>query len=90
MQLKLPPELERFVADKVKAGEFDAPDDVIVGALVAMQSAEALSPDHVDELRRDVLVGIEQLDAGQVAEFTAADIKSQGRAILEARGRKTR
>jgi hypothetical protein len=43
-------------------------------------------PDHawdIEELKREIEIGVEQADRGEFVEFTAQDIIREGREILE-------
>ena len=43
MEIKLTPDLLKFVEDKVKAGQFRSASDVISGALDLLRAQEALT-----------------------------------------------
>ena len=77
MNITLPPDLEAFVHDKVKSGEFSTPADALAEGVRLLQER--------DKLRQEVLVGLEQADRGEFVEFTAEDIMAEGRHALEAR-----
>jgi putative addiction module CopG family antidote len=83
MEITLSPELLRFVEDKVKAGQFASASDVISGALDLLRQEESLTARDLAELREDVRVGLEQLDAGQGAEWDAEETKARLRAHVE-------
>ena len=75
MHVTLTPEMQRFVTDKVKSGQFATAEDVVNGALVAMKAQEAQTPEDLDELRRLVAVGIAELDRGEGAPWDVEEIK---------------
>ena len=60
----LPPEFERAVLDRVASGQYASTDDVLAAALRALQHAEV----ELDTLRREVQVGIDQVERGQVVD----------------------
>ena len=62
MQISLPPELEKFVEEEVRAGEYATPDDVVEDALQLLRHLPAWTE---EELRREIAVGIKQLDRGE-------------------------
>ena len=85
MNVTLSPELQKFVAQKIEAGEYTSASQMVREALEAMRTKESLSDRDIDELRRDIAVGLAQLDRGETVEFSAKDIQSLGRRILRAR-----
>ncbi len=70
-------------------GEYASVSDVVNAAVALMREQDA--PLWTDEeLRREIQVGLDELDRGETAEFTAEDIKAEGRRILEAERAKAR
>jgi antitoxin ParD1/3/4 len=55
----------RFIREKVASGEYDAPDDVITAALDCFQQIEQLRALRLKQLRREIDIGIAQLDRGE-------------------------
>ena len=53
-------------------------------ALSQLKMSEAIRRGKIDDLRAKVRVGIEQADRGDFVEFTAEDVKSEGRKRLSA------
>lgn len=84
MEIRLSPELLRFAVEKVASGEFESVSDVVSGALALMRQEEEAPRWAIEELRKEIQVGLDELDRGETAEFTAEDIKAEGRRILEA------
>jgi antitoxin ParD1/3/4 len=80
MELLLKPELERFVAEKVKAGQYADSSDVVNAALEVLKEQEEFTPEHDAYLRREVARGIDQLDRGERAQFDAEKIIAEERA----------
>jgi len=74
MDVMLKPEVEAFIARKLKAGQYTSASDVVNDALETLMEQEDFSPDHEAYLRRDLQRGIDQLDRGQRATFTAESI----------------
>ena len=68
MQVQLTrPELARFVAEKVKAGEFASPDAVIEDALVRMMQDEDAALGDADVAEIDAADA--EFERGEVVEF---------------------
>lgn len=83
MEITLTPDLLKFVDDKVKAGQFDSPDDVIRGALDLLREQEFLTDRDLADLREEVKVGLDELDAGQGAEWNVEETKGRLRSRVE-------
>jgi len=64
MNVSLTPELEKLVNEKVKSGMYKSASEVMREALRALQR---------DELRRDILLGVEQIRNGQFKEYASAE-----------------
>ena len=85
----VPPELSRYVQQKVASGEFQSEDDFIAEATRLYRELET----RHDRLRRDVDRALQQIDRGQGIELNDDgelrqffdDIKARGRQRLEAR-----
>jgi len=82
MDVLLKPELERFVAEKVKAGQYADPSAMVNEALEVLKEREEFSPEHKAYLQREIQRGIEQLDRGETAVFDAESTIAKGRARL--------
>jgi antitoxin ParD1/3/4 len=80
MDVTLKPELEKFVAEKIKAGCFAQPSDVINAALELYWEQEEFTPEQEKYLKREIQKGIEQLDRGEYGSFDAERIIAEGRA----------
>jgi Arc/MetJ-type ribon-helix-helix transcriptional regulator len=84
------PELERFVTEKVKSGEYPDPDAVVEEALVRFQGDQGDGGWTTGELREAVDVGLQQLARGEGVELKGDaeldtfidDIKRAGRERL--------
>ena len=85
MNLELPPALRKFVADEVSSGRFQSPDEVIVAALEHWRDQEELTPADVEELRRELLVGVEQSRRGESVPLDMAAIREEVRRRRESR-----
>jgi putative addiction module CopG family antidote len=88
MTVNLPPELARYIQEKVDRGEFESQDAFLREATRLYQELEAR---HL-QLRSDVQLAIEQIENGNGSEFAHdqelreffEDIKRRGRTRLNA------
>lgn len=88
MKITIDPNLERFVEEKVRSGQYASADAVVSSALSLLRDQEAFTAEDLERLRREVAIGIEQLDRGESAPWDPEEIKAKGREILAARRRK--
>ena len=79
MNVSLSPELERFIEEKVRAGQYQTADDLINSAVSILHQQERLSRNDIMELRQEIALGIEQLDRGESAPWDAAMLKDKVR-----------
>jgi antitoxin ParD1/3/4 len=77
MKVSLDPELERFVEEKVRAGQYQSADEVVNSAVDMLRQQETLSAEDIAELRREIAIGLEQLDRGESASWDAAALKDK-------------
>lgn len=89
MNISLTPELEAMIRQKVNDGRYLSASEVVREALRLLDDHEHLRRLRLDALRRDIAVGVEQLDRGETGPLSAQEIKATGRKKL-ARARKPR
>jgi antitoxin ParD1/3/4 len=82
MKVLLKPELEKFIAEKVKAGQYADASDIVNEALEVLKEQEEFAPEHEAYLRREVQRGIGQLDRGECSEFDAESVIAEERKRL--------
>ena len=80
--ISLKDEDQHFLEEVVKSGRYLSESEVVAEALSDFRVREAIRRAKLDELRAKVQVGIEQADRGDFVEFTAEDVKREGRARL--------
>lgn len=78
MNVSLTPELEKLVNDKVKSGLYNSASEVIREGLRALQK---------DELRREILLGIEQIRNGESITLEGPDELKEFFEDVKRRGR---
>ncbi len=65
MNLSLDPESEQIVRRKVESGQYPSPAEVVSEALRLL---EGLDEAELDELRREIAVGIGEADRGELID----------------------
>ena len=96
MNISLPPELENLVNEKVKSGLYNSAGEVIRESLRLLQEQDMLRQIRRDELRREIMLGVEQIRNEEFVELKtpedfsglAEKIKKEGREELEKRNTK--
>jgi antitoxin ParD1/3/4 len=66
MNVSLTPELERLVQEKVASGLYNSASEVVREALRLLQERDELRRVRLEELRREIAVGIEAADRGDL------------------------
>ena len=86
MTIQLSPELEALVQQKVTDGSYPSMEQVMVEALRALDERDQQRQAQLEELRREVALGLQQLDQGQYVEGEVlfAQLREKGRRIREA------
>lgn len=80
--ISLKDEDQRFIEEVVKSGRYLSESEVVAEALSEFKVREAIRRSKTDELRAKVQVGVEQADRADFVEFTAEDVKAEGRKRL--------
>jgi antitoxin ParD1/3/4 len=95
MEITLAPELEGYVEELLASGRYHTKDDVMAEALHALRERREMSEAELAELRREVQLGIDDIERGDYDEFDetnihelAEGVKRRGRELLEASRRK--
>ena len=90
MNVSLTKEFESYVTEKVESGLYQSASEVIRDGLRLMRERDELHQSRVAELRRDIAIGIDQAERGQVHPFNeevTARVKARGRKRLAAKDR---
>jgi antitoxin ParD1/3/4 len=87
MNISLTKEFENYVTQKVESGMYHSVSEVIRDGLRLMKERDELHQSKLAELRKEIAIGVEQADRGQVQPFneeTTARVKARGRSRLNA------
>ena len=93
MEVVLSPDLQEFVDELIATGRFASPGEVVREALDLLRTREELTPQEMEWLRREIAVGIDQLNRGEGIELKTReelaayfeDVKARGQARWSAR-----
>lgn len=85
MNVSLTPNLEKWVQEKVSTGMYSSSSEVVREALRILAQYEKSQQEKLDSLRTDILLGVSQVDMGNVVVFDETElstIKSEARASI--------
>ena len=89
MNVSLTPELETLVHEKVRSGLYTSASEVVREGLRLLQERDATQGRRLEELKREIAVGLEQLERGEAKTYDDQslkarfeDVKAQGRKRL--------
>jgi antitoxin ParD1/3/4 len=88
MNVSLTPRFEKLVNQKVASGRYGSASEVVREALRLLEEREELSLARLEQLRREVQVGLVALDRGESISFdrkAAETLKAEGRRRLAGR-----
>lgn len=90
MNITLTPELENLVKDEISSGNFESPHEVLREGLLLLKEMKLSRQERIENLRREVQKGIDQIRSGQYKTYDSADkmmeeIMSEVHAEFEAR-----
>jgi antitoxin ParD1/3/4 len=71
LTISLTPELEAFIRDRVASGQFNTASDVVYEGLRLLERRQRDREAALDEIRREIEVGLEQARAGQLRDGEA-------------------
>ncbi|MBV8557301.1 MAG: type II toxin-antitoxin system ParD family antitoxin [Planctomycetaceae bacterium] len=80
MDVSLTPKLEQYVNQKVESGMYHSASEVICEGLRMLQERDEIHHRKLEELRREIAVGIEQADRGELQPMDAKDTLARVRA----------
>jgi antitoxin ParD1/3/4 len=88
MELVVSPDLGRLVLEKVESGHYATTDDVLREALQLLDDRDRLRALKLEELRREVAIGIHQADQGLVAPLDMDVIRAKVAERLHGQGKR--
>lgn len=85
MEIHLLPDLKELIRRKVEAGEHESASEVVIHALYLLDARDKMQAAQLEDLRREVQIGLDQCERGETAPFdeqTVRRIKERGRQRL--------
>ena len=89
MNVSLTPELERLVNQKVESGMYSSAGEVVQEALHLLNLWDELRLQKLEQLRKDIAIGIAQAERGEVRPLNLEEMKRRlGKRLRHARAAK--
>ena len=85
--LSLPAELQEFVQNKVDSGMYPTEHEVVREALRLLRERDRVREIRLTELRKEIQLGLDEADRGEVAPLDIEDIKAEGRRRVAEQGK---
>ncbi len=71
MDVLLPPEIEQFIHNQVENGNYGSAADVIQAGIGLLKERDRIYQGRFEELRQEILLGVESADRGEVVDGEA-------------------
>ena len=85
MNVSLPSELAAFVEGEVASGQYGTASEVVREALRLLRRSREEYEQKMAILRREIQIGLDDIDAGRISDRTVEDIAAETRAAAMAR-----
>ena len=82
MNVSLTPELERLVQEKVASGLYNSASEVVREALRILKERDEMRSLALEDLKREIAAGLDDLDRGEAEVLDIEAIKAEGRRRL--------
>jgi antitoxin ParD1/3/4 len=82
MEISLTPRMDQWVSEKVGSGLYSSSNEVILEGLRLLMRQEEQRQAMIEDLRKEILVGVRQLDSGKAVVFDPSlveNVKEKGR-----------
>jgi antitoxin ParD1/3/4 len=76
MHIHLPDDVEEMVRRKVEAGEYETPSDLVIDAIHLLDAHDRVRQQQLEDLRREIALGLEECERGETEPFTKATVAS--------------
>lgn len=89
MELAVSTELQQIVREKVESGDYASADDVLREALQLLEDRDRLRAWKLEQLRKEIAVGIQQAEQGMVAPLDMDAIRTKVAERLGSQGQQS-
>jgi len=82
MNVSLPSAMEKMVDERVRSGMYSSASEVVREALRLLKERDELRRQQLEQLRKDIAIGVAQADRGEVAPLNLEGMKRRLRKRL--------
>jgi len=83
--ITLKDEDQHFIETAMKTGRYVTESEAVADAISELRAREEPHHARLAELRAKIMVGIQELDRGDCAEWNVEEVKAEGRALIASR-----
>lgn len=76
MEINLNKKMHQWIIDKVESGFYNNPSEIILEGLRLLRIQEEQRLAMTEELRRELMIGLKQLDTNRAFPFDAATVRN--------------
>jgi len=77
MTIKLSKAHERYIREQLATGKYTSAEEVIAHALTVFRKVERILPAAQDDLRREIDIGLRDIQEGRVLDWDAESVKRE-------------
>jgi putative addiction module CopG family antidote len=85
VMITLKDEDQHFIETAMKTGRYVTESEAVADAISELRARTEQPQARLAELRAKIMIGIEELDRGDCAEWNVEEVKAEGRALLASR-----
>ena len=82
MNISLTTTLEKLVREKVQSGLYHSASEVIRAGLRLLKEQDISKEQRLRDLKREIAIGLEQAERGELMPLDIEKIKTEGRKIM--------
>jgi putative addiction module CopG family antidote len=82
VMITLKDEDQHFIETAMKTGRYVTESEAVAAAISELRAREEQPQARLADLRAKIMIGIEELDRGDGAEWNVEEVKAEGRALL--------
>jgi antitoxin ParD1/3/4 len=86
MDIALTSDLEQLIAERMQTGRYHSPSEVVAEALHLLREHDRAREQKLADLRKEIAVGVEQAERGELLDFDADEFKRRVLGSLAADG----
>ena len=76
VEISLNPKMHQWINDKVESGLYNSPSEIILEGLRLLKLQEEQRMAMIEELRREVMIGVKQLDTDRSRPFDSSSVQN--------------